>query len=48
MSFFQYYVSSWFTSYLLIFGVLILIILRVSRKGILGYVASRGVREGNG
>lgn len=48
MSFFQYYVSSWFTSYLLIFGVLILIILRVSRKGILGYIASGEVREGNG
>lgn len=44
MSFFQYYVSAWFTSYLLIFGVLILIILRVSRKGILGYVASREAR----
>jgi branched-chain amino acid transport system permease protein len=40
MSLFQYYVSAWFTHYLLIFGVLILIILRVSRKGLLGYVLS--------
>lgn len=38
LSLFQYYVSAWFTHYLLIFGVLILIILRVSRKGLLGYV----------
>ncbi len=44
MSLFQYYVSAWFTHYLLLFGVLILIILRVSRKGMLGYFASRGVR----
>ncbi|MBI5252721.1 MAG: branched-chain amino acid ABC transporter permease [Desulfomonile tiedjei] len=44
MSLFQYYVSAWFTYYLLLFGVLVLIILRVSRKGIMGYVASRGVR----
>jgi branched-chain amino acid transport system permease protein len=42
MSLFQYYVSAWFTYYLLIFGVLVLIILRVSRKGILGYLASKG------
>ncbi|MGB6066263.1 MAG: branched-chain amino acid ABC transporter permease [Desulfomonilaceae bacterium] len=41
MSLFQYYVSAWFTYYLLLFGVLVLIILRVSRKGILGYVAGR-------
>lgn len=40
MSLFQYYVSAWFTHYLLIFGILILIILRVSRKGILGYALS--------
>jgi branched-chain amino acid transport system permease protein len=40
MSLFQYYVSTWFTHYLLIFGVLILIILRVSRKGMLGYLLS--------
>jgi branched-chain amino acid transport system permease protein len=38
MSLFQYYVSTWFTHYLLIFGILILIILRVSRKGMLGYI----------
>ncbi len=44
MSLFQYYVSAWFTQYLLLFGVLILIILRVSRRGILGYVAGRGGR----
>jgi branched-chain amino acid transport system permease protein len=42
MSLFQYYVSAWFTYYLLLFGVLVLIILRVSQKGILGYVAGRG------
>jgi len=41
MSLFQYYVSAWFTYYLLLFGVLVLIILSVSRKGILGFIASR-------
>ncbi|MGO9120827.1 MAG: branched-chain amino acid ABC transporter permease [Desulfomonilaceae bacterium] len=41
MSLFQYYVSAWFTYYLLLFGVLVLIILSVSRKGILGYFSSR-------
>ena len=40
MSVFQYYVSAWFTYYLLILGILILIILRVSRKGMLGYLLS--------
>ncbi len=40
MCIFQYYVSTWFTHYLLILGVLILVILRVSRKGMLGYVLS--------
>ncbi|HPU30817.1 MAG TPA: branched-chain amino acid ABC transporter permease [Syntrophorhabdaceae bacterium] len=44
MSTFQYYISAWFTYYLMIFGVLILIILRVSRKGMLGYLLSRGGR----
>lgn len=44
MSLFQYYVSAWFTYYLLLFGILILIILRVSRRGILGYAASKGER----
>jgi branched-chain amino acid transport system permease protein len=38
MCLFQYYVSAWFTHYLLILGVLILVILRVSRKGMLGYM----------
>jgi branched-chain amino acid transport system permease protein len=42
MSIFQYYVSAWFTHYLLLFGVLILVILRVSIKGVLGYVLKRG------
>jgi branched-chain amino acid transport system permease protein len=42
MSLFQYYVSAWFTYYLLLFGVLILIILKVSRKGIVGYILARG------
>jgi len=41
MSLFQYYVSAWFTYYLLLFGVLVLIILSVSRKGILGFIASK-------
>jgi branched-chain amino acid transport system permease protein len=44
MSGFQYYVSASFTYYLLLFGVLILVILRVSRKGIMGYISSRGER----
>jgi branched-chain amino acid transport system permease protein len=44
MSLFQYYVSTWFTHYLLLFGILILIILRVSRRGMLGYLANRGVK----
>jgi branched-chain amino acid transport system permease protein len=38
LSLFQYYVSAWFTHYLLVFGVFILVILRVSQKGILGYL----------
>jgi len=41
MSLFQYYVSAWWTYYLIIFGVLILFILRVSKGGIVGYVMSR-------
>ena len=41
MSLFQYYLSTWFTYYLLLFGILVLIILSVSRKGILGYMTSR-------
>lgn len=41
MSLFQYYVSAWWTYYMILFGVLILFILRVSRKGILGYMMSR-------
>ncbi|HUJ88831.1 MAG TPA: branched-chain amino acid ABC transporter permease [Syntrophorhabdales bacterium] len=44
MSLFQYYVSAWFTHYLLLFGLLILIILKVSRRGMLGYLAGRGSR----
>jgi branched-chain amino acid transport system permease protein len=41
MSLFQYYVSVWWTYYLILFGIIILLILRISRKGILGYVISR-------
>lgn len=41
MSIFQYYVSTWWTYYLIIFGVIILLILRLSRKGILGYALGR-------
>ncbi|MGA3174086.1 MAG: branched-chain amino acid ABC transporter permease [Syntrophorhabdales bacterium] len=44
MSLFQYYVSAWFTYYLLLFGILVLVILKVSRKGILGYILERGGR----
>jgi branched-chain amino acid transport system permease protein len=38
MSLFQYYVSSWWTYYMILFGIIILLILRLSRKGILGYL----------
>ncbi|MGE5839293.1 MAG: branched-chain amino acid ABC transporter permease [Deltaproteobacteria bacterium] len=38
MSLFQYYVSAWWTYYLIIFGVLILLILRVSKGGIVGFI----------
>ena len=41
MSLFQYYVSAWWTYYLIIFGALMLFILRVSKGGIVGYVMSR-------
>ena len=41
MFFFQYYVSAWWTHYLILFGVLILVILRTSRKGLLGYLLGR-------
>ncbi len=41
MSIFQYYVSAWWTYYLILFGIIILLILRISRKGILGYLMSR-------
>ncbi len=44
MSLFQYYVSAWFTYYLLLFGILVLVILKVSRKGILGYILERGAK----
>ncbi len=38
LSLFQYYVSAWWTHYLILFGVLILIILRISKKGLVGYL----------
>jgi branched-chain amino acid transport system permease protein len=41
MSLFQYYVSAWWTHYLILFGILILIILRVSHRGIVGYLLGR-------
>ncbi len=44
MSLFQYYVSAWFTHYLLLFGILMPIILKVSRRGMLGYLSGRGTR----
>jgi branched-chain amino acid transport system permease protein len=39
---FQYYVSSWWTHYLILFGVLILIILRWLPHGIMGYLGRPG------
>jgi len=44
MAVFQYYVSAWWTYYLIIFGIVILVILRVSRKGIVGYFMNKGLR----
>jgi ABC-type branched-subunit amino acid transport system permease subunit len=41
MSLFQYYVSTWWAQYLIIVGVLIIVILRVSPKGIMGYIKSK-------
>jgi branched-chain amino acid transport system permease protein len=41
MSLFQYYVSAWWTYYLILFGIIILLILRLSRKGIMGYIMNR-------
>lgn len=38
MSLFQYYVGAWWTYYLILFGVIILVISRFFRKGILGYL----------
>jgi branched-chain amino acid transport system permease protein len=38
---FQYYVSVIWTYYMIFFGLIILLILRVSRKGIIGYLTSR-------
>lgn len=35
---FQYYVSAWWTHYLIVFGVLILLVLRWVPRGIVGYV----------
>ena len=43
MSIFQYYVSAWWTYYLVLFGIVILLVLRISRKGILGYLVGRKV-----
>jgi branched-chain amino acid transport system permease protein len=41
MSLFQYYVSAWWSQYLIIVGVLIIVVLRVSPKGIVGYIKSK-------
>ena len=35
---FQTYVSHWWTHYLILFGVLILVVLRWGPKGVMGYV----------
>jgi len=41
MCLFQYYVSAWWSQYLIIVGVLIIVVLRVSPKGIVGYIKSK-------
>jgi len=41
LSLFQYYVSGWWSQYLIIVGVLLIIVLRVSPKGIMGYFRSK-------
>jgi len=41
LSLFQYYVSGWWSQYLVIVGVLLIVVLRVSPKGIMGYIRSK-------
>jgi len=41
MYIFQYYISSIWHYYLIIFGIIILLILRISKKGIFGYIIGR-------
>ncbi len=38
---FQFYVSAWWTHYLILFGCLIIVMLRWARKGIVGYINER-------
>ena len=41
---FQYYVSAWWTHYMILFGVLILVILRWLPHGVMGALGRRGAR----
>jgi branched-chain amino acid transport system permease protein len=42
---FQYYVSAWWTHYLILFGVLILVILRWLPQGVVGHLRRPGARR---
>ena len=42
---FQFYVSAWWTHYLILFGCLIIVMLRWAPKGILGYIHERGTQR---
>jgi branched-chain amino acid transport system permease protein len=44
---FQYYVSAWWTHYLMLFGGLIIVMLRWLPRGIIGYVTEWGALKGN-
>ncbi len=43
---FQFYISAWWTHYLILFGVLIVVMLRWAPKGIMGYVLERWAERG--
>lgn len=45
-TFFQYYISSWWTHYLILFGALIIVMLRWAPRGIMGYLMERAARGG--
>ena len=46
LSLFRYYISAFWSQYLIIVGVLIIVILRLSPKGIVGYVKSKRMSGG--